>query len=234
MEHFLDFGLALIALTVLEVVLGIDNLIFLAIMTERLPQEQRKSARRFGLTLAWVTRLMLLASAVWLTKLTAPFITVFDFEFSGRDVFLLAGGIFLLVKATEEIRNLIEPRGMEKAVTKSKKFLIVIVQIALLDVVFSLDSVLTAIGLTQQYWVMAVAITIAIIAMIFVSEPLTIFIERHPTIKMLALAFLLLVGGVLIIEGFHMHVPKGYIYFAMGFSVLVESLNLYRSKRIKN
>jgi predicted tellurium resistance membrane protein TerC len=233
MEQFLDIGMALVALTVLEVVLGIDNLVFLAIMTERLPQEQRKSARRFGLTLAWMTRLMLLASAVWLTKLTQPFMTIFEFEFSGRDVFMIAGGLFLLVKAVEEIRNLIEPHGMEKAVTKSKRFSMVIVQIALLDVVFSLDSVLTAVGLTQQYWVMAMAITIAIIAMIFASEPLTTFIERHPTIKMLALAFLLLIGTVLIADGMHFHVPRGYIYFAMGFSVMVESLNLYRNKRMK-
>jgi predicted tellurium resistance membrane protein TerC len=233
MEHFFDMGLALMALTLLEVVLGVDNLIFLAIMTERLPQEQRKSARRFGLTLAWMTRLMLLASAVWLTKLTNPFMTVFDFAFSGRDVFLIVGGLFLLYKAVEEIRNLIVPHGMEKSVTKSKRFSFVIVQIALLDIVFSLDSVLTAIGLTQQYWIMALAITIAIIAMIFASEPLTTFIERHPTIKMLALAFLLMIGAVLIADGMHFHVPRGYIYFAMGFSLLVESLNLYRNKKIK-
>lgn len=233
LQHVMDIALALSTLTLLEVVLGVDNLVFLAIMTERLPPEQRKSARRFGLTLAWMTRLMLLASAIWLTTLTVPFMTVFDFAFSGRDIFLIVGGLFLLVKATEEIRNLIEPRGMEKAVSKSRRFGVVIVQIALLDIVFSLDSVLTAIGLTQQFWLMATAITIAIMAMIFAAEPLTAFIERHPTIKMLALAFLLLIGTVLIADGMHFHVPRGYIYFAMGFSLLVESLNLYRNKRMR-
>ena len=230
----MDIALALSTLTLLEVVLGIDNLIFLAIMTERLPKEQRKSARRFGLTLAWVTRLMLLASAVWLTTLTEPLMTIVEFELSWRDIFMLVGGIFLLVKAVEEIRNLIEPRGMQKSVKHYKHFGIVIVQIALLDVIFSLDSVLTAIGLAQQFWVMAAAITIAIIAMIFASERLTAFIERYPTIKMLALAFLLLVGGVLIADGLHIHVPRGYIYFAMGFSVLVESLNIYRNSRLRS
>ncbi|MFI4957017.1 MAG: TerC family protein [Gammaproteobacteria bacterium] len=232
MQSIIDIALALSTLTLLEIVLGIDNLVFLAIMTERLPQEQRKSARRFGLTLAWVTRLMLLASAVWLTTLTGSFMTIFEIAFSGRDVFMLAGGLFLLVKATEEIRNLIEPDGMEKAVKHYKHFGLVIVQIALLDVVFSLDSVLTAVGLSQQFWVMATAITIAIIAMIFASEPLTTFIEKHPTIKMLALAFLLLIGTVLIADGMHFHVPRGYIYFAMGFSLLVESLNVYRTSKL--
>jgi len=234
MQDIMDIALALSTLTLLEVVLGIDNLIFLAIMTERLPKEQRKSARRFGLTLAWVTRLMLLASAVWLTTLTEPLMTIVEFELSWRDIFMLVGGIFLLVKAVEEIRNLIEPRGMQKSVKHYKHFGIVIVQIALLDVIFSLDSVLTAIGLAQQFWVMAAAITIAIIAMIFASERLTAFIERYPTIKMLALAFLLLVGGVLIADGLHIHVPRGYIYFAMGFSVLVESLNIYRNSRLRS
>ncbi len=230
MEYLFDMGLALVALTLLEIVLGIDNLVFLAIMTERLPNEQRKSARRFGLMLAWMTRLMLLASAVWLTTLTEPFLTVFNIAFSGRDLFLLIGGLFLLYKAVEEIRNLIEPKAVEKSVRKSKLFGIVIIQIALLDIIFSLDSVLTAVGLTQQFGIMAAAITVAIIAMIFASEPLTAFIERHPTIKMLALAFLVLVGTVLVADGMHFHVPRGYIYFAMGFSLLVECLNLYRKK----
>lgn len=234
MDPIIDTLLALSALTLLEIILGVDNLVFLAIMTEKLPKEQRKAARRFGLTLAWITRLILLASAVWLTTLTQPFMTIFEFSFSGRDAFLIVGGLFLLAKGTEEIRNLIEPHGMEKSVSKSRRFGVVIVQIALLDIVFSLDSVLTAIGLTQQFWLMAVAITIAIIAMLFASEPLTAFIERHPTIKMLALAFLLLIGTVLIADGMHFHVPRGYIYFAMGFSLLVESLNLYRNKKMKS
>lgn len=230
-QSALDILLALSTLTLLEVILGVDNLVFLAIMTEKLPKEQRKAARRFGLTLAWVTRLMLLASAVWLTTLTVPWFTVFDLAISGRDLFLISGGLFLLVKGTEEIRNLIYPREMEKSIPKSRRFGMVIVQIAVLDIVFSLDSVLTAVGLTQHFWLMATAITIAILAMIFASEPLTAFIERHPTIKMLALAFLLLIGTVLVADGMHFHIPRGYVYFAMGFSLLVESLNLYRRKK---
>lgn len=231
MQHVIDIFFALSTLTLLEIILGIDNLVFLAIMTEKLPQKQRKPARRFGLTLAWVTRLLLLASAVWLTGLTEPFVTIMAFEFSGRDLFMLAGGLFLLVKGTEEIRNLIEPRALKKSVRTSQRFGLVIVQIALLDIVFSLDSVLTAVGLTQQFTLMAIAITIAILAMIFASEPLTAFIEKHPTIKMLALAFLLLIGTVLIADGMHFHVPRGYVYFAMGFSLGVECLNVYRRRR---
>lgn len=227
-----DILLSFVTLTILEVVLGIDNLVFLAIITQRLPKDQQPAARRIGLTLAWVTRLLLLASAVWLTKLTGTLFTTFGAAFSGRDLFLILGGMFLLAKATQEIHSEIEPleNGTAK-VSKPAVFGWVVAQIALLDIIFSLDSVLTAIGLTQRFWLMALAITIAIITMVFASEPLSAFVERHPTIKMLALSFLILIGTVLIADGFEFHVPRGYIYFAMGFSLFVETLNIIARKR---
>lgn len=227
-----DILLSFVTLTILEVVLGIDNLVFLAIITQRLPKHQQLKARRLGLTLAWVMRLLLLASAVWLTKLTFPLFSIADMDFSGRDLFLLFGGLFLLAKSTQEIHSEIEP--VDEAVhvsTKATGFGWIVTQIALLDIIFSLDSVLTAIGLTDRYWLMASAITIAIIAMIFASEPLSAFVERHPTIKMLALSFLMLIGTVLIADGLEFHIPRGYVYFAMGFSLFVESLNIIARKR---
>lgn len=230
--ELVDILLSLITLTILEVVLGIDNLVFLAIISQRLPKAQQPAARRIGLTLAWVTRLLLLASAVWLTKLTGTLFTIFGNEISGRDIFLISGGMFLLTKATQEIHTELEPMHEGKTViAKPASFGWIVTQIALLDIVFSLDSVLTAIGLTQRYWIMAMAITIAIIAMVFASEPLSAFVERHPTIKMLALAFLILIGTVLVADGFDVHVPRGYIYFAMGFSLFVEALNIVARKR---
>lgn len=236
MPEVLDIGLSLVTLTILEVVLGIDNLVFLSILSHKLPRAQQALARRVGLTLAWVTRLMLLASAVWLAKLVTPLFSIFTLEVSGRDLFLFVGGMFLLAKATQEIHHELEPQAEEKphVETKSALFWWVIVQIALLDVVFSLDSVLTAIGLSDHFWVMATAISIAIIAMVFLSEPLSDFIERHPSVRMLALSFLILIGMVLIADAFKTHIPRGYIYFAMGFSLSVESLNLWRSKRLAN
>lgn len=228
----LDLCLSFATLTILEVILGIDNLVFLAIITQRLPKHQQSMARRFGLTLAWVTRLLLLASALWLSRLTTPIFTIMELGVSWRDLFLIGGGLFLLVKATQEIHSEIEPLPETKIIpVKSKMIFWVVVQIALLDIIFSLDSVLTAIGLTDHFWVMAAAITIAIIAMIFASEPLSHFIEKHPTFKMLALSFLILIGMVLIADGFHHHVPRGYIYFAMGFSLFVELLNIIMRKR---
>lgn len=231
----LDIVLSLFALIILEIILGIDNLVFLSILTEKLPKNQRKKARRWGLTFAWVTRLALLASAVWLVKLTHPFITIGDFEYSVRDLFLFLGGVFLIAKATQEIH--FEVGNTEKelheigAVSASMKS--VVMQVALMDIIFSLDSVLTAIGLTKHFWVMAVAITFAIIVMIFASEPVSRFIERFPTVKMLALSFLILIGMVLVADSFEFHVPRGYVYFAMGFSLSVEGLNLLRSARNK-
>ncbi len=234
MDVFFDIALSLLTLTILEVVLGIDNLVFLAIISQRLPPQQRKKARHIGLTLAWMTRLLLLASAVWLTQLTKPLFTTFNYAFSGRDLFLLGGGLFLLAKATQEIHGELEPvEGQVTTQVKTSSFGFVVTQIAILDIIFSLDSVLTAIGLTQRFWLMAVAITIAIIAMLFASEKLSHFIERHPTIKMLALSFLILIGMVLIAEGFKFHIPRGYIYFAMGFSLFIESLNILKRKRQK-
>jgi predicted tellurium resistance membrane protein TerC len=233
MTEYLDITLSFFTLTILEIVLGIDNLVFLAIISQKLPHHQQKRARQIGLTLAWVTRLMLLASAVWLVKLTTPLFSIFSFNFSGRDLFLLAGGLFLLAKATQEIHQELDPLPSEnkESIAKSQKFGFVVTQIALLDIIFSLDSVLTAIGLTQRLWLMAVAITIAIIAMIFASEPLSRFVERHPSVKMLALSFLILIGMVLIADSFQTHIPRGYIYFAMGFSLFVELMNLYRHKK---
>ncbi|MFC3907613.1 TerC family protein [Legionella dresdenensis] len=233
--EIIDILLSLSALTILEIVLGIDNLVLLSILTEKLPAEQRRSARRWGLTFAWVSRLCLLASAVWLAKLTTPLFTWDTFSFSARDLFLLAGGAFLIVKATQEIhREMGEDSNEGKAVNaRSATFTSVVAQVALMDIIFSLDSVLTAIGLTNRFWVMALAITCAILVMIYASEPVSKFIDRHPTIKMLALSFLILIGMVLVADGFSFHIPRAYVYFAMGFSLGVETLNLIKSSRKK-
>lgn len=232
MNEYIDIALSLVTLTTLELVLGIDNLVFLAIISQKLPKHQQAKARQFGLTAAWVTRLALLASAVWITKLTSPLFSLFGTAFSSRDIFLISGGMFLLTKATQEIHYELEPKTTKKnPIGKKSQFGMVIAQIAILDIVFSLDSVLTAIGLTQHFWLMAVAITIAIIAMLFASEPLSAFVERNPTIKMLALSFLILIGMVLIADGFNSHIPRGYIYFAMGFSLFIEFLNIMKRKR---
>lgn len=234
---FIDVGLSLIALIILEIVLGIDNLVILSILTEKLPQEKRKKARKWGLTFAWMTRLMLLASAVYMVKLVAPLITLGSFTFSARDIFLILGGAFLIWKSTDEIHQDVmnEPAitPISKKMYSSSTFRAVVIQVALLDVIFSLDSVLTAVGLTSQFWVMATAITFAILIMIYASEPVSEFINKHPTIKMLALSYLILIGTVLIADGFSFHVPRGYLYFAMGFSLGVESLNLVKSSRNK-
>ncbi|WP_133129250.1 TerC family protein [Legionella yabuuchiae] len=234
--ELLDIFLSLSALIILEIILGIDNLVFLSILTEKLPQAQRKKARRWGLTFAWVTRLILLASAVWIVKLKTPFVTWGEFSYSFRDVFLLLGGGFLIAKATQEIH--FEVSNGEKEIRefqpKDITLRAVVIQVAIMDIIFSLDSVLTAIGLTDRFWVMALAITCAILVMIFASEPVSHFIERFPTVKMLALSFLILIGMVLVADSFAFHVPRGYVYFAMGFSLGVEALNLIRYSRRKN
>lgn len=231
--EILDISLSLLTLTILEIVLGIDNLVFLTILSQKLPKAQQTSARRIGLTLAWVSRLVLLACAIWLSELVNPIFYIAEMGISWRDIFLFSGGLFLLAKATQEIHHELEPaRLVNVPKTGFNQFGWVITQIALLDIVFSLDSVLTAIGLTQQFWIMATAITIAIIAMVFASEPLSGFVERHPTIRMLALSFLILIGMVLIADSLDTHIPRGYVYFAMGFSLLVEFLNLLRRKRL--
>ena len=231
--ELLDILLSLLALIILEIILGVDNLVFLSILTEKLPREQRKKARRWGLTFAWLTRLMLLAFVVLLVKMTKPLISIADFSFSLRDLILFAGGAFLIAKATQEIHGEVGDResvknefGVPKATFKS-----VVAQVALMDIIFSLDSVLTAVGLTTRFWVMALAITCAILVMIYASEPVSYFIEKHPSIKMLALSFLILIGTILVADSFSFHVPRGYIYFAMGFSLGVESLNLVKQAR---
>lgn len=227
-----DILISFLSLTLLEIVLGIDNLVFLAIVTQRLPKALQSRARKLGLTLAWVSRLILLASALWLMKSTRPIIFISNMEFSWHDIFLILGGMFLLMKSTQEIHAEMEPQSQaENILPKYASFSMVVFQIAMLDIIFSLDSVLTAIGLTQRFWLMASAITIAIITMIFASEPLSRFVEKHPTIKMLALSFLILIGMVLVADGFGTHIPRAYIYFAMGFSLFVEVLNLIKRKR---
>ncbi|KTD17186.1 TerC family protein [Legionella jordanis] len=234
--ELLDILLSLSALTILEIILGIDNLVFLSILTEKLPKEQRRYARRWGLTFAWLTRLLLLASAIMLVKLTHPFFTWGSFSLSVRDLFLFAGGTFLIVKATQEIHYEVAGSEEEKEASLSfpKKrvtFRSVVFQVAVMDIIFSLDSVLTAVGLTNHFFVMASAITCAILVMLYASEPVSNFIDKHPTVKMLALSFLILIGMVLVADGFSFHIPRGYVYFAMGFSLGVESLNLLRRSR---
>ena len=232
--YFLDILSSLLALIILEIILGIDNLVFLSILTEKLPREKRKRARRLGLSFAWMSRLALLAFAIFLIKLTKPLFSIDGLSFSLRDIFLFAGGAFLIAKATQEIHGEVGNENDNYDVKDIYKptFTAVVAQVALMDIVFSLDSVLTAVGLTNRYWVIAVAISCAILVMIYASEIVSNFIEKHPSLKMLALSFLILIGTVLIADSFSFHIPRGYIYFAMGFSLSVESLNLI--KRSKN
>ena len=222
---------ALLTLTVLEIVLGIDNIIFIAIVAGKLPAAQRGVARRTGLFLAMFMRIALLLSIVWVMGLTRPLFSPFGFDLSGRSLILAGGGLFLLFKATREIHESLEGESPHHAGSRHVSFASVIFQILLLDLVFSLDSVITAVGMADHVTIMIAAIVIAVVTMLAASTPIAAFVERHPTIKMLALAFLLLIGLSLIAEGFGQHVPKGYIYFAMGFSVFVEMINLrVRSK----
>jgi predicted tellurium resistance membrane protein TerC len=218
--------IAFITLVTLELVLGVDNVIFIAILAGKLPRHQQARARRTGLAAAVISRILLLFSLSWIIGLTEPLLQVFTLKISGRDIILLLGGLFLLAKATYEIHQKLE--GVEGHASSSVKasFSSVIVQILLLDVVFSLDSVITAVGMVDQLAIMIAAVVIAAMVMIISAGPISAFVDRHPTIKMLALSFLLLIGFTLIVEGLHQHIPKGYIYFAMGFSVLVEMLNL--------
>lgn len=234
---FLGIISSLIVLVILEIVLGIDNLVILSILSEKLPVHQRKKARRWGLTFSWVTRLMLLALAVHMIKLTKPLFTIDQLSFSLRDLFLMLGGAFLIWKATDEIHQDVTEKSSEpknKLQPYKATFGMVILQIAVMDIIFSLDSVLTAVGLTSHFWVMAFAITCAIFIMIFASELVSAFIQKYPTLKMLALSYLILIGMILIADGFSFHVPRGYVYFAMGFSLGVEFLNLLKHSRKKN
>lgn len=232
----LDILLSVVVLIIMELVLGIDNLVFLSILTEKLPKELRPRARKFGLLLAMIARLIFLGGAVWLIKLTKPFVSLGHLSFSVRDLFLLAGGLFLIFKATEEIHEELDMSDIKSKTIQSKaeRFHAIVIQIALMDIIFSFDSVLTAIGLTTQFWVMAVAIIASILMMMYASTPVGDFIEKHPSIKMLALSFLILIGTVLVADGFSFHIPRGYIYCSMGFSLAVESLNLVKhAKRFK-
>jgi len=224
--------IALVTLTVLEIVLGIDNIIFISILSGKLPPEQRGRARIVGLAAAMVMRILLLASLAWLSHLTATLFQAFGQEVTARDLVLLGGGLFLLAKATYEIHHNLEGSGEDATVKKAVSFASVIAQIMVLDIVFSLDSVITAIGMAEHLPVMIAAVVIAVLVMMAAARPISEFVEVHPTVKMLALAFLLLIGMALVADGLHQHIPKGYIYFAMGFSVLVEMLNLRaKSKR---
>jgi predicted tellurium resistance membrane protein TerC len=221
---------ALVVLVGLEIVLGVDNVIFISILAGKLPKKQRAKARTLGLALASITRVLLLLSLAWMTRLTAPLFSVFGNEISGRDLVLISGGLFLLWKSTHEIHQKLE--GEEGHVTTKVRtsFNMVIVQIMLLDIVFSLDSVITAVGMANRVEIMIAAIILSVIFMIFSSGPTSAFVDRHPTVKVLALSFLMLIGLALILEGFGRHIPKGYIYFAMAFSFFVEMINL----RVRN
>jgi predicted tellurium resistance membrane protein TerC len=218
--------LALVTLTVLEIVLGIDNVIFIAILAGRLPHGEQKKARTIGLALAMLTRVGLLFSLVWIMRLTKPLFTALGYEISGRDIILLLGGLFLLAKSTHEIHNKLEGEEGHASAGARGTFLSVVTQIILLDIVFSFDSVITAVGMSNRLGIMITAVVIAVIFMMLFSGFISDFVNRHPTVKMLALSFLLLIGVSLIAEGLDHHIPKGYIYFAMAFSVFVEMLNL--------
>ncbi|HXD09068.1 MAG TPA: TerC family protein [Anaerolineales bacterium] len=225
--------IALITLIVLELVLGVDNIIFISILAGKLPQEQQGRARSTGIALAVLTRILLLLSLRWIISLDEPFTTLpwFNIGISGHDVILIAGGLFLLWKSTHEIHQKLEGVEGASSAKVAGSFWSVIIQIMLLDIVFSLDSVITAVGMVDELAIMIAAVIIAAGVMIFTAGPISKFVEEHPTIKMLALSFLLMIGFTLIAEGFHQHIPKGYIYFAMAFSVGVELLNLRLRER---
>jgi len=223
--------IALLTLTALEVVLGIDNIIFISILAGKLPAGQQARARRLGLGGAMVMRILLLLSIAWVIRLTAPLFTTLGQEISGRDLILLLGGLFLLAKATYEIHDNLEGEKGHAAKKVAASFAAIIVQIMLLDIVFSLDSVITAVGMVDEVGVMIAAVVIAVGVMLLAAGPISGFVERHPTLKILALSFLLLIGMSLVAESLDRHIPKGYIYFAMGFSVMVEALNLRMRRR---
>ncbi len=228
-QTWIAFG----TLVVLELVLGVDNVIFISILTGRLPKKQQPKARITGLGLAVISRIILLFSISWLIRLTVPLFTVYMFEITGRDLILISGGLFLLGKSTFEIHEKLEGEEEGDSVKVKPVFLNVIVQIMLLDIIFSLDSVITAVGMVNKIEIMITAVIVAAGVMIFTAKMIGDFVDRHPTIKMLALAFLLLVGFTLVVEGLHQEIPKGYVYFAMAFSVFVEMLNLRLRKVTK-
>ena len=233
MEAFLSSEglLALVTLTFLEVILGVDNVIFISILAGKLPQDRQQMARRTGLLAAMLMRILLLLSIAWIIRLTAPLFSVLGRDISGRDLILIGGGLFLLGKATVEIHDRLEGEEGHGSARVAPSFVATIVQIMLLDIVFSLDSVITAVGMADDIAIMVAAVVLAVGIMMFSAEPISGFVNRHPTVKVLALSFLLLIGLSLIGDGLGQHIPKGYIYFAMGFSVFVEMINL-RVRRV--
>ena len=225
--------ISLLTLTGLEIVLGIDNIIFIAILVGKLPPEQRGSGRIVGLGLAMITRILLLLSLFWIMKLTKPLFTIAEFSISGRDLVLILGGLFLLVKSTLEIHSSVagEEEDSKDGGKSHANFLVVVSEIAVLDIVFSLDSVITAVGMAEHIEIMIIAVILAVGVMMVASKAISDFVDNNPTIKVLALAFLVLVGMTLVTEGVGFHIPKGYIYFAMAFSLAVESINIYAKKK---
>ncbi|MFI6483915.1 TerC family protein [Nonomuraea sp. NPDC050663] len=228
-----EIWIGFITLVALEIVLGIDNIIFISIIAGKLPPEQRDRARVLGLAAALISRLALLFALSWVVKLTEPLFSVFGYEISGRDLILLLGGLFLLAKSVTEIHHAMEPHEEKENGRKVASFGSAIVQIMILDIVFSLDSVITAVGMVDELGVMIAAVVVAVLVMLFASGPISRFVDKHPSIKMLALSFLVLIGVLLVAEGFGQHVNKGYIYFAMAFSLVVELLNIRMRKRSK-
>lgn len=229
-----DIWLSLVTLTALEIVLGIDNLVFIAILADRLPEARRPAARKAGLALALVTRIGLLLVIAWIIGLTKPLFTLFDQMFSWRDLILIAGGLFLIAKGTSEMHANIEGGDGDEGRQKPQKpavFALVVMQIGVMDIVFSIDSVVTAVGMANHVEVMAAAIVLAVVVMLVAANPVSEFVNRHPTVKMLALSFLLLVGVTLVADGLGFHIPKGYIYFAIGYAILVEALNMMARRR---
>lgn len=226
---------ALLTLTILEIVLGIDNIIFISILVGKLPPDQAQRARTIGLSLAVILRIVFLFGAVYMATLTEPFLIVFSHGITGRDVIMFGGGLFLIAKATTELHSKLEGTEEEEQGGKStRSFALMVLQIIILDLVFSIDSVITAIGLSQDLLIMVIAVVVAVIVMQISAKSISHFIEGHPTIKVLALAFLIMVGFVLVVEGFHVHVPKGYIYAAMAFSISVEMLNIRMRRKLSD
>ena len=235
MEIFLqaDTWVALLTLTFMEIVLGIDNIIFISLVAGKLPKEQQKKARVGGLALAMLTRVLLLLGITWIIGLTKPVLSLWDFQLSWRDIILLAGGIFLLVKSILEIHHKVEGQHEAEKAIKVKSFSLAIAQIVMLDIIFSFDSILTAVGLTTQVTLMIIAVIISILVMMIFAKAVSDFVNKHPTIQILALSFLILIGVMLIVEALHYHVPKGYIYFSVFFSLAIEMLNMrYRKKNV--
>ncbi len=230
----MEIVIGLLTLTFLEIVLGVDNIIFISILTNKLPASQKRQGRNLGLTLALVFRIVLLFSLTWMVKhLIEPLFSVSSLNFSIREIILIAGGLFLLVKSTNEMHHKVEDQGQEEQrVSTTKNFISTIIQIGLLDIVFSFDSILTAIGLTDKFFLMVTAVVISIIIMMIFSGRIADFIHKNPTLEILALSFLLLIGFMLVLEGFHYEIPKGYIYFSVFFSLFVEVINIkFRKKR---